>query len=242
MLTTMGRQLANAIVFVTVVLQGSLGATRPGTVARTTASAIEGEVKDEAGQRLPGVEVVVIPQRGGVATRTTSDGNGAYHVASLRQETYRVDFWLPGFQGTRHNHVQPGADGYARVDSILVIAPLCECVQTGPSPASRTVRGHVVDEAGEPLPHALLEFAGPTRREIAWSDVEGHFAVSPPAAGPWSVIASDSGFQPVTLEVSTATTGPLVFRLRFRGAQDLPPTERFKRGCACPEYLAVDER
>jgi hypothetical protein len=76
---------------------------------------IEGEVKDRMGQRLSGVLVVMLPEAGGPATQTTTDRNGAYHLEGLSEETYRIDFALPGFEGFRRNRVRlDSGDGACR--------------------------------------------------------------------------------------------------------------------------------
>lgn len=235
------RQGLGTVLCLGVVLQTPLaGARTRAAVSTADPVIIEGHVKDEAGQPLPGVWVVVLPQQGGVAARATTDQEGVYHVGGLSEETYRVDFSLSGFQGTRQNHVRPGAEGRARVDAILVLKPVCECVQREPSP--RNVRAQVVDDVGHPLPHALVELTGPKGQVTTWADDDGFFLVSPPTDGTWSIVASDSGFTPVMHQISKATTGPLTFRLRFVGTRELPGIQQFNRGCECPGDQAVELR
>jgi hypothetical protein len=236
------RKFARTAVWLSVVLQVPAAETWTHVRVSVAAGEIEGTVKDEAGQQLPGVFVVAMPQRGGMAIRTTTGSDGAYGLGGLADEPYRVDFWLAGFQGTRHNQVQPGFRTWTRIDAVLLLAPVCECVQGAPSPASRRVTGRVVNDVGHPLPHALLEFVGLPGRAKTWADEEGAFLVSPPADGSWSVVASDSGFASVSQRVTVETTGPLVFRLRFVSTQELPHTEWFNRGCFCPEYLPAVHR
>jgi Carboxypeptidase regulatory-like domain len=238
-----GRRLkSGAVIWLCVVLHVPTAAEHVHVAATAATGEINGTVMDESGQRLPGVLVVAVPQRGGVAVRTTTDPVGAYRVGGLSDEPYRIDFWLAGFQGTRLNHVQAGFETRTHIDAVLLVRPLCECIRSGPVPPARRIAGRVLDGSGRPLPHALLEFAGPARRERAWADEEGRFVVSPPPDGSWSVIASDSGFESVSQSVSAWTMGPLALRLRFVGDQELPKTEWFNRGCACPEYLFLVDR
>jgi hypothetical protein len=239
------RQVARTLLCLSVVLEASAGGTR---TTRTTAAIsvaapamIEGEVKDRSGQPLPGASVIALPERGGLATHTATDRDGGYHLEGLSQGIYRVDVSLRGFDGSRQNHVRVGADDSIRVDAVLSVRPLCECISSRLPPAGpRSVPGQVVDEAGRPLPHARLEFVGPNRRETAYAHSEGRFLVSTPAGGTWSMVASDSGFASVMQQISTATTAPLVFRLRFVGTQGLPDIERFNRECPCYEFIAVE--
>src|SRR5262249_3518201 len=142
-----------------------------------------------------------------------------------------------GFQGTRYNNVRPVVGTPTRIDAVLVVRPVCECVTSGLPPSGR-IRGRVVDEIGHPVPHALVEFVGSTRRERTWANEDGYFLMSPPSDGSWSVVTSNSGYASVTERVSAKMPGPLVFRLKFIAAPELPQTELFNRDCECPEYLA----
>ena len=235
------RQVAGTLLCLSVVLEASSGETQSSAAISVAAPAIiEGEVKDRIGQPLPGASVMALPERGGLATHTATDRDGRYHLEGLSQGTYHVDVSLPGFDGWRQNHVRVGSDGSTRVDAVLSVRPLCQCISSGLPAGPRSVPGQVVDEAGRPLPHARLEFVGPRRRERAYTDSEGRFLVSPPVEGTWSMVASDSGFASVMQQISRTTTAPLVFRLRFVGTQGLPDIEGFNRECPCPEYLAVE--
>ena len=235
------QNVAGVSVWLGIVLLPMAGTGLPAASYVTTGG-VEGTVSDEAGQQLAGVFVLALPERGGTTIRATTDSGGAYHLTGLSDEPYRLDFWLQGFQGVRHNHVHPGLEVRTRIDAVLLVRPQCECVRSGPSPTSRKIAGQVVDDGGRPLPHAVVEFAGPVRREKAWADEERQFKVSPPADGSWSLVASDGAFASESRTVSAKTTGPLTFRLRFVGSEQLPPTERFHSGCACPEYLSEVRR
>lgn len=223
-------------------LEVSAGGARTGAaISVQDPVIIEGEVKDRAGQLLPGVSVTPLPEGGGRATHATTDREGTYHLDGLPEGTYRIDFELPGFTGIRRNHVIVGRDASTRVDAVLSVRPLCECLSSGVPTVPRGVPGQVVDEAGRPLPHARLEIAGPKLKETAYADREGRFLLRPPVEGTWPIVASDSGFAPVRQQISNATTSPLVLQLRFVGAQGLPAIEGFNDECPCPEYFAVEQ-
>jgi hypothetical protein len=203
---------------------------------------IEGTIRDLIGSPVPGVSVTALPERGGQVIRATTDVDGTYRLNGLAEDTYRVDCALLGFEGTRQNHVRVRADGRTQVDAVLRIRPVCECVNLSPLPISETVVGEIVDDAGRPLPHAHLEIASPARRESATAGGNGRFVIHPPAEGVWQMTASDTGFAPVSRQISNATREPLVLTLRFVGTQGLPDTEMFNHGCSCPEYFAHEER
>ena len=228
-----------------IAVTGTTSGRQRTTSARSGADApvIDGLVTDRAGQPLPGVSVDAVPEGGGRAMHATTDRSGAYHLEGLSEGTYRIDFSLGGFVGIRRNHVRPVVSGGpVRADVVLSVRPVCECVANGLAPGPVAILGQVVDDAGRPLPHARLGFAGPRHQETAYADGEGRFQVRPPAEGRWSIVVSHSGFAPATRQISTATPAPVVFRLSFVGTRDLPEQEVFNDACSCPEYFVVEER
>lgn len=224
-----------AMVLPTVSLAG-VGAGSPQSVAELIT--IEGVVKDQLGQALPGVSVVALLQSGGVATVATTGQDGSYLIPGHPEGIYRVHFWLQGFKGIRRNHVHQQSNATARVDVVLSVRPLCECVHTGLPPRSAGITGQVVDDAGNRLPFARVELVGPHKyRETTSADTEGRFLVRPPAEGQWTLTASDSGFNPVVQSVSSRTATSLTFRLRPDAGAVLPDIEYFDHECACPEFF-----
>jgi hypothetical protein len=237
------RHLVTGVLCFSVVTGASSG-QQPTRDALSIADGviIDGKVTDRSGQPLSAVSVDALPEGGGRATRATTDRGGVYHLEGLPEGTYRLDFSLPGFSGLRRNHVRANSDRRVGVDVVLSVRPLCECVTSGPPADAVIIRGQVVDEAGWPLAHTRLQLAGPKRQETAYADSEGRFRLRPPAEGNWSIVASDSGFAPVTQRISKATTAPLIFRLRFVGSRNLPDSEVFNHQCPCPEYFVFEER
>jgi hypothetical protein len=234
------RQFARWLLCLGAILEAfSWGSRTHAAISGQDPLIIEGEVKDIVGQLLPGVSVTMLPEGGGRATQVTTGRDGRYRLEA-RPEIYRIDFELLGFTGVRRNHVLAGPNGRARIDAVLVARPLCECVTSGLR-LLPDVSGQVVDEGGQPLPHARLEIAGAKRKETAYADSEGRFRVRPPAEGTYSLVASDSGFAPVVQPISKSTTA-LELRLQFVGTQDLLDTERFNHECACPEYFVLSRR
>jgi hypothetical protein len=201
------------------------------------ASSIEGQVVDAMGQPVPGVRVTAIPQSGGPARHATSEGDGAYRFAMLPEGLYRVDFDLPGFDLVRRNGVRVGSVASAGVDATLQVSSLCDCIDTLFSATFRQRAGQVVDENGAPLPHARLEVLARRRREVACADAEGRFLLRAPDNESWRLSASDTGFRRATRRISMAAAGPIVIKLTYAGATDLPDTERLTRGCRCPGDL-----
>ena len=78
-----------------------------------------------------------------------------------------------------------------------------------------------------------FEMVTPVRREVARADSEGRFLVHAPLTGTWLLTVSDGGFEAVAQKTSSATSQPLVIRLRYVGTQGLPDIERLNEGCGC---------
>ena len=202
---------------------------------------IGGRVRDTIGQVLPGVTITVMPNRGGRARQTITDRDGVYRLEGLPDDTYRIDFLLAGFDLVRENHVRAGADPQVDVDATLAVSAVCECVNSGLSTTAEPIAGQVVDNQNRPLPHARLDVVSPARRETAYTDSDGRFYVRLPLDGAWPITASDTGFASVTEQISKASSGPLVLKLRFEDSGSLPRRERFRLGCLCPEYFGRRE-
>jgi hypothetical protein len=110
-----------------------------------------------------------------------------------------------------------------------------------PPPPPAPIAGRVIDHTGRALPYATLELVRADGRETAYTDREGRFLVRAPA-GAWSITASDSGFEPVTMDMSGTTSGSLVFTLPFVGTPDIANAERLKRHtCYCHAESFVHE-
>jgi hypothetical protein len=203
---------------------------------------IGGHVRDDTGQPLPGVSVTIVPERGGPARQTLTDGAGVHRVDGLADGTYRIDFQLRGFDLTRHNRVQVRQDTHVQVDASLSISAICECITSGLATAPQPVAGQVVDEADRPRSNARVEVVTPSRRETTYTDRNGRFSIRTPVKGTWPLTASDGGFRSATLDISAVTAGPIVLKLRYVGTATLPNIERVRLGCLCPEYFSQGVR
>ena len=237
---------------------GFLGLTAAATLfavavsfAQPTGGTVVGRVRDWTDGILVGVSVTLFPARGGAVTQTTADHDGRYRFDGVPAGRYRIDFNLGGFDIWRVNlvEVQPGAtataDGWLR-------SSLCECIRVGhgspvvavvaPPPPPPPIQGQVVDNTGQPIPYTTLELVRAQGRETAYTDREGRFLVRA-SAGAWSITASDSGFEPVTMDMSGTTSGSLVFALPSVGTPDITDTERLnRRTCYCPAASFVHEQ
>ncbi|MEQ1907675.1 MAG: carboxypeptidase-like regulatory domain-containing protein [Vicinamibacterales bacterium] len=196
---------------------------------------VEGSVVDDSGTPFPGTPITVLPEKGGLAKHQLTDQSGRFHIDKLSPGTYRVDAALLGFDGVRQNHVlvSPGYTAQLRV--VLRVRPICECLNTGGPPVGPArLSGQVLDEAGNPLPHAWMQLR--TYLDVFESmntDDEGRFELRTPLAGTWPLTASDTGFAPATQIISSTSTSPLTFRLRFIGTTDVPVVQRLRPGCSC---------
>jgi hypothetical protein len=202
-------------------------------VAVAQSANISGVVSDGGSQVIPGVTVTIIPESGGLSRRTTSGGDGAYRFEGLPDGTYRVDFELRGFDVVRRNHVRVRRDTEAKIDLVLPLRAICECITVEPPSPWAQRAGQVVDATGHPLPHARIELVG---REVAYTDSEGRFLIRLPVHETWPLKASDTGFRAVTQQVSGADAASVVLSLEYAGITGVPDHERFG-GCDCHGYL-----
>jgi hypothetical protein len=208
-----------------------------GRVPVPQAPSITGRAIDQAGYPIPGASVTAMLESGGVSKRAPTGTDGVFRFDGLPDGTYRVDFELLGFQLVRRNHVRVASSGAATVDTTLRIRGVCECVQIVPVMPLSERAGQVLDQAGRPLPHARVTIVTPRVSEVAYADNDGRFRVRVPTGELWSLTASDSGFNAVTRQVSTAVESPFVFRLPFAGTAAVPDTEALNRKCSCPDDL-----
>jgi hypothetical protein len=90
--------------------------------------------------------------------------------------------------------------------------------------------GLVTSKTGHPLPHARIEVVG---REALFADGEGRFLVRIPVNETLSLTVTDTGFQPVTQQVSGVDVSSVVVGLDYMGTTGVPDVQRFG-GCECP--------
>ena len=199
----------------------------PREVGFAQSSAITGVVRDLNGGVIPSVTVTTIPQSGGVVRHTTSGSDGSYRFNGLSDGVYRVDFDLRGFELVRRNNVRVGT-ATAQVDAVLRVRMICECLTIEQRTPWSQRLGQVVDKIGRPLPHARIQVGG----ESAHTDIEGRFLIRLPVDGPESLTATDTGFRPLTEQVSGADAATLVLSLEFEGTAGVPDVQRFG-GCEC---------
>jgi hypothetical protein len=220
-------------------------------------SGISGRVVDIAGQPLPGVSVLMLPASGGSETGTVTGADGTYHFEKVPDDTYRVDFNLIGFEPIRRNYVVVRNGRTAFADATLRVRAICECVVVTNLPRVIERLGRVLDSAGRPLPRAQIEIVAPILpqpgardrtptdwREVVYTDTDGRFSFLAPVENSWRLTASDSGFRPVTQQVSGSTRDPLVITLTpiDRNPRSLPEYERLDQGCGCGGNLLNPRR
>jgi hypothetical protein len=205
----------------------------PSTLVFAQSPSIVGVVSDGRGSGVSGATVTTMPQSGGPIRQTTSGPDGSYGFDGLPDDTYRVDFELPGFELVRRNHVRVRRGTAAQADASLTPRAICECVTLEPPSPWAQRRGQVVNKNGNPLPHARVEIVG---REVMITDGEGRFLMRGPANEAWPLAATDSGFRPVTQQISGDDAASIVVILEYVGPTGVPGVQRFG-GCECPGYL-----
>ena len=200
---------------------------------------------------------MMLPASGGAEIRTLTGGDGTYRFEKVPDGTYRIDFELLGFETSRRNHVAVRNGRSAVADSPLRVRAICECITLTGLPPVAERAGRVLDSEGRPLPRARLEMVAPllsepgdragspnTRSEVVLTDAEGRFYFFAPLKGTWRLTASDSGFRPVTRDVSASVREPLEFRLTFTGSNPVSVLEyeQIDQGCGCAGTLFGSRR
>ena len=97
--------------------------------AAPTSGSLVGCTTDTMQQRLPGVTVVA--KTGRVQRTTTADAGGCYELRDLPIGSYRVTARLTGFDNVTRDGVTIPSTGVARMDFVMRVSPICECVRLG---------------------------------------------------------------------------------------------------------------
>ena len=116
-----------------LLLLFTLAAVHPALVSAQTTT-VSGSVEDQAGGRLPGVSIELLPATGALRT-TQSDAQGTFHFDSVPPGHYAVTFALPSFLGVRRE-IDVVASLPTRVDVTLRVSLNAAVVVT----ATRTER------------------------------------------------------------------------------------------------------
>jgi hypothetical protein len=99
------------------------------TWAQVDTGAILGTVKDQAGAVVPGVKVTLTSEGTGITTSTVSRFDGSYIFTPVRIGMYTVAAELPGFETTRHIHVEVNVQQQVVVDFSLRPGQVTETVE-----------------------------------------------------------------------------------------------------------------
>jgi Carboxypeptidase regulatory-like domain len=220
-------------------------ASSPSVARSTEASAgtLTVRVRDGVALALPGATVTAKAALGGRVVKVTADRDGVAAIAGLPEGSYRIDAAFPDFDVSRTT-VRVGADGMS-IDMRLQVRMLCECVDVRlPIQPAVVVQGRVVDEMGQPLPHAVVHAVGAGFNEDGVTDSDGVFEARAPRDRTLELVAAYPGFRSETVSVSTArpVSQRLSIVLRPATAQPSPrlgALERLRTGCDCPGNLFV---
>jgi hypothetical protein len=110
-------------------------------LAQSGSSVITGIVKDSTGGALPGAVVRIANEETGVASETTTNGEGAYRFSALVPGRYRLEVDLSGFESVSRQAVTLTVDQTLALDVTLGIARQSEevkVVATAPLVQSQT--------------------------------------------------------------------------------------------------------
>jgi len=114
------------------------------TFAQLTTGTIQGQVKDETGGVLPGVEVTITNIDTGVTRTLTTNANGRFEAPNLQVGTYEVAGTLQGFRKAVRAGIILVVGRTAVVDLVLAVASLEEAlVVRGDAPLVETTTATV---------------------------------------------------------------------------------------------------
>jgi hypothetical protein len=99
-------------------------------VATPQPAVFDGVVRDQDGAPLPGITVAVRDEASQRELTAITDGNGAFHFASLSDGLYRVEATLEGFKPARMEHLQLKA-GEVTHASVAMRFDMTEAIMVG---------------------------------------------------------------------------------------------------------------
>src|SRR5215470_19331125 len=106
-----------------------------GLAAQTTTGRIVGNVADESGAVIPGVEIVVRNPATGLVRNVITNESGAFTVPLLPPAVYDVEASLAGFRKEVRSGVTVQVDIVVRVDFSLHVGNVTDEIQvTGDAP------------------------------------------------------------------------------------------------------------
>src|SRR5262245_55929178 len=111
-----------AIVIAIVVTASSLG-------AQTTTGRIVGNITDESGAFIPGVEVLVRNPATGLVRNVVTNESGAFAVPLLPPAVYDVEASLTGFRKEVRTGVTVQVDIVVRIDFALHVGEVTDAIQ-----------------------------------------------------------------------------------------------------------------
>jgi hypothetical protein len=232
------RMIIGSLVALPLTWPAAVDARRQSTVGRLTGTVTSAGL----GDALPGTSVLAFRVGEGVSARTETDRDGRFALEGLPAGTYSVDFDFPMFDIVRRNNVIVGSEAAAHDVGIqLRVSTICECITYSSPPASSfvTVPGRIIDSAGRPLAHALLEIQrAPPRPNTGFSGLDGQFVARLPVGAKCALVISHAGFVTTTRElVASRTNAEITIQLPAKAAATVPDLETFGRGCRCPDSL-----
>src|ERR1700677_1894952 len=89
--------------------------------AQTVTGGVNGIVTDPSGAVIPNARVVATNIDTGVATQTTTNNDGIYHIRFLQIGTYNVAVSAPGFGTATYGPFTIETDQDAKIDSKLAL-------------------------------------------------------------------------------------------------------------------------
>jgi hypothetical protein len=223
------------------------------------AGSLAGCILDASGQRLPGV--TILAQLPGVRRTTEADTKGCYEMKDLGPGSYRVIARLRGFTPVTRNRVIVAPGTATRLDWVMRVSGICECVKIGGSLSERVTYAGAVfhvrivePDLTQPQPDGFYRQSAQVLNVLKRSDSirsatisflqnlsgltdpfevgEELVAFFESSNGPFTIINDNPG-----LNIGDADHMSMVFRVRDGKIQDAPSDLRNYVGMRLDAFL-----
>jgi hypothetical protein len=161
------------MLFTVAIALAALG--QPAAQTSPQSGSLAGCISDAGKQRLPGVSIVA--QSAGVRRTGEADSTGCYELKDLKPGPYRLIARLRGFDSITRDGVTITAGTVTRLDWLMAISPMCECVRIGGTLLQRVQYAEAVlhvrivePDLGRPQPNGVYRHSAQVLNVLKRSD------------------------------------------------------------------------
>ena len=127
--------------------------------AQSTFGAIVGNIRDQQGMAMPGVEVIVINQNTNFTRTAITDDQGGYEFLNVVAGTYRVQATQPGFKTFAKKGIELNSRQTLRMDVVMEVGELTQTVTVQARPGAIDTETSTLSGT---IPGGEVHFLSPT--------------------------------------------------------------------------------